>query len=464
MSKHRKIAAVAIIGATLSMAAYSETLEEVYQRALQNDHQFKAAQAAFAGGQENVAIGRAGLLPQIDGGYRHTRRESVIPLNDESGDMETTTTSKVLSAQVVQPLFNLAAWHNYRRGKSLANLAEAQFGVARQDLVLRAAEAYFDALNAVDNLETAVAEESALAHQLEQTKQRFEVGLTAITEVHEAQAAYDSAVALRLTAEGNLGIAFEALEVITGKPYNQLAPISNDFPVDNPVPADRHEWVELAVQNNYSLKVASLNAQAARRNAQARTSDHLPTVAGRLDYSDTSSDRDIVIAGNDMGPGESFFPEGEETSISVTVNVPLFAGGGVSAQRRQAQNQFLEAQENFYQAQRDTVQATRSLHLSVATSVASVKARKQAITSSRSALEATQAGYDVGTRDLVDVLNAQRALYSAQRDYYDALYTYILNSLRLKSAAGILSGEDLADLSQWLDASNPVSKHAANNN
>lgn len=458
MSKHLKIAAVAIVGAALSMTAYSETLEEVYQRALRNDHQFKAAQAAFAGGQENVAIGRAGLLPQIDGGYRHTRRESVIPLSDEPGDRETTTTSKVLSAQVVQPLFNLAAWHNYRRGKSLANLAEAQFGVARQDLVLRAAEAYFDALNAVDNLETAVAEESALAHQLEQTRQRFEVGLTAITEVHEAQAAYDSAVALRLTAEGNLGIAFEALEVITGKPYNQLAPISDDFPVDNPVPADRHEWVELAVQNNFSLKVASLNAQAARRNAQARTSDHLPTIAGRLDYSDTSGDRV-----DDMQPDERFFSEGEETSISVTVNVPLFSGGGVSAQRRQAQNQYLESQENFYQAQRDTVQATRSLHLSVATSVASVKARKQAITSSRSALEATQAGYDVGTRDLVDVLNAQRALYSAQRDYYDALYTYILNSLRLKSAAGILSGEDLADLSQWLDASNPVSKSAVNN-
>ena len=443
---------VAILG--LSAAVHGETLEEIYQQALLNDHQFKAAQAAYAGGQENLAIGRAGLLPQIGASYQYSRSESTIePMNGSPGE-ERTTTSKILGAELVQPLFDMAAWYNYRRGKSLSNLAEAQFHLAEQDLIIRTAEAYFEALKAVDNLETAIAEESALGHQLEQTKQRFEVGLTAITEVHEAQAAYDSSVALRLTTEGNLGIAFEALEVLTGRPYNQLAPIQDRFPVDKPVPADRHEWVELAVQNNFSLNAASLSAEAAKRAAKAQTSQHLPTVSGRLAYNDTSRDNDLIGVG--VG-GQPLF-EGEETSIGVTVSLPLFAGGGLSAQRRQAHQQYLQTQEEFYQAQRDVVQDTRSLYLSVVTSVASVKARQQAITSSRSALEATQAGYDVGTRDLVDVLNAQRSLYSAQRDYYDALYTYVLNSLRLKAAAGLLSGEDIASLNQWLDQQNPVTK------
>ncbi len=458
--RFRQTIALAITSFGLAMAAHGETLEQIYQQALLNDHEFKAAQAAFAAGQENLAIGRAGLLPQIGGTYVYSRRELTEDRTDGAGEEETTTTSKVLSAELRQPLFDLSAWYNYQRGDSLSSLAEAQFGAEKQDLIIRTAEAYFDALKAVDNLETAIAEESALSHQLEQTKQRFDVGLTAITEVHEAQAAYDTAVALRLTTEGNLGIAFEALEVLTGEPHDQLAPIRDNFPVDRPVPADRHEWVEMAVQNNYSLSAASFNAQAARQTSRAQTSEHLPTVYGQLGYSDTSTDSELagLPAGPDVGLN-SFIREGEETSVSVTVSLPLFTGGGTSARRRQAQQESLQAQEEFYQAQRDVVQSTRSLHLSVVTSVASVKARQQAITSSRSALEATQAGYDVGTRDLVDVLNAQRNLYSAQRDYYDALYTYVLNSLRLKAAAGTLSAEDIAALNQWLDPQNPVSKN-----
>ena len=445
--------ATAIAALGFCVSAHSETLDNIYQQALLNDHQFKAAQAAYAGGQENRAIGRAGLLPQIGGSYQYSRVEHTSPPRDD-GIVESTTTSKTLQVELNQPLFDLTAWHNYKRGDALSDQAAALFGVAKQDLIIRTAEAYFDALNAVDNLETAIAEEQALSHQLEQTRQRFEVGLTAITEVHEAQAAYDTAVALRLTTEGNLGIAFEALEVLTGAPYTQLAPIKDNFPVTRPEPADRHEWVEFALKNNYSLAAASLNAKAARSTARARASDHLPIVTGQLAYGDTDSDMETLL---NNSPIPSDDPrEGEDASVSIILSVPLYYGGGISASRRQAHQQYLEAQEEFLQTQRDIVQSTRSLHLSVVTSVASVKAREQAITSSRSALEATQAGYDVGTRDLVDVLNAQRSLFSAQRDYYDALYTYVLNSLRLKAAAGMLSAEDIVDLNLWLDQQNPV--------
>lgn len=457
MNKHLHRAVVtAVVAVGFSASVQSETLDEIYQQALKNDHQFQAAQAAYAAGQENVAIGRASLLPQIGGNYQYSRREITENGDGNNGDSETTTTTKVLSAELNQPLFNMAAWYNYKRGKSLADLAGAQYALAKQDLIIRTAEAYFDALKAIDNLETTIAEENALEQQLEQTRQRFEVGLTAITEVHEAQAAYDSAVALRLTAEGNLGIAFEALEVLTGRPHKQLAPIEDDFPVAKPVPADRHEWVQYAMENNYSLASAAFSAQAARRSARSQASEHLPTLSARLAYSDTNSDSEVVGTDIGVGDGASFLRDGEETSASVILSIPLYSGGGVSASRRQAQYQYQEAQQEFYQAQRDVVQNTRSLHLSVVTSVASVKARQQAITSSQSALEATQAGYDVGTRALVDVLDAQRAVFSAQRDYYDALYTYILNSLRLKAVAGMLSGEDVSDLNQWLNEQNQV--------
>jgi outer membrane protein len=457
MAKHftrTLVAAVTALG--LCANAHSDTLIEIYQQALENDHQFQAAQAASAAGQQNLAIGRSRLLPQIGGSYQYARRE--LTQNDGNGDAESTTTTKSLNAELTQPLFNLAAWYSYRRGDALADLAAAQFAQAKQNLIIRTAEAYFEALNAVDTLETAIAEESALEQQLEQTKQRFEVGLTAITEVHEAQAAYDSAVALRLLAEGDLGIAFEALEVITGRPHEQLAPLQDNFPVTKPEPADREEWVEAAAENNFALQAAALNARAAKRAARAQASEHLPTVSGRLAYSDTNSDREMATAGPGVGPGSNFLFEGEETSASIVLNVPLYSGGRISATRRQAHYQFLEARQEFFQAQRDVVQQTRSLYLSVVTSVATVKARQQAVTSSRSALEATKAGYDVGTRDLVDVLNAQRALYSAQRDYYDALYTYVLNSLRLKASAGMLSSEDVAELNQWLNPQNPVSQ------
>ncbi|TQV75928.1 TolC family outer membrane protein [Exilibacterium tricleocarpae] len=460
---------LAAILSAASISAGANTLQEIYLLALENDHQLKADEAAYRAGLEQKTILRADLLPQINATatYSDTTQDldnvrsfifqddsdpnapPTVTRSETVGEEETETTTYTVS--LTQPLFNLTAWFDYKRGVVLGEQAEAQFGADQQALIIRVSEAYFNVLRAVDNLETSIAEEKALGHQLEQTKQRFEVGLTAITDVHEAQASFDDATAVTLEARGNLGIAFEALEVITGTSHEAIAPLQEKFPVVNPEPAARHEWVDFALKNNYALKVAKLAAEASRQNSRARRSGHLPTLVGNLNYRDSSGDG---IDTEDFDTSSDV----EEQTISIELTVPLYSGSRISGQRRQAYQQFLQNQELYNRTQRDTIQQARSFHLEVVTDVAQVKARAQAITSSLSALEATQAGYDVGTRNLVDVLVAQRNVYQARRNYSDALFDYVVNMLRLKEVAGNLSPEDVIKLNQWLEAGKPISR------
>ncbi|WP_086933910.1 TolC family outer membrane protein [Agarilytica rhodophyticola] len=439
----------AFLTIAVSSFSHGETLNEIYQQALQNDHQFRAAKAAYLAGKEEKNRGRAGLLPQVVGTANKTEGELEEsgtrfnqPVNTDPADSESTLYQVVLT----QPLFDMAAWHTYQRGKLDSKVAHAEYEAARQLLIRRVAEAYLNVLLAVDNFETARAEENANSHQLEQTRKRFEVGLTAITDVHEAQASYDNSLARRLLQEGNVGIAFEALEVITGHSYRYLAPLKEDFPINPPSPIDREEWVQFSMDNNFTLAAASLRSKSSQQSAKIARAGHLPTVEANLSYSDS----------NDVNN----FSNVDRTSsgVSIDLRLPIFSSGGVSATRRQAAQRYYEAKENYLQARRDTIQNARSSHLTVVTDVATVKARRQAITSSQSALEATQAGYEVGTRDLVDVLIAQRTLYTAQRDYSDSLYTYIQDTLRLKEVAGILTEKDIVELDNWLDTSRQVNR------
>lgn len=434
-----------------SSFSYSETLEEIYKQALENDHLFRAAQASYDAGKEAKNLGRAGLLPSLNGSASWQSFEREDTLNEvppEVSNSDSTTTGYSISLE--QVLFDMSAWHNYKRGEASAEASAAQLKSAEQNLIIRTAQAYFDALKAVDDLETALSEEDALKHQLEQTRQRFQVGLTAITEVHEAQAAFDSSTVNRLTAEGQLGIAFEALEVITGRPTNILSPLSKEFPVVNPTPADREQWVEFALENNYNLSAASLRAKSAKEDAKSAKSGHYPTVTASASVTNnTIEDNEFPVPDLDR----------EDQMIALNLRVPLFNGGGVSAARRQASANAEFERENYLQTQRDVIQNARSLHLAVVTGAASVKARAQAITSSQSALDATQAGYEVGTRDLVDVLNAQRNLFRAQRDYSAALYAYVIFTLQLKEVAGMLEPKDVTELSNWLDANKSVRRY-----
>lgn len=422
--------------------AQANSLMDVYELALQNDAQLKADKAKYEAGLANKTIYRAGLLPQVNANVTYAdtdseTTESIFP--DEIGEANSTSTGWGISLE--QPLFNMNRWYTYKQGTKLSEQAEAQFGADQQSLIVRTATAYFNVLRAIENLEATISEEQALAQQLEQAKQRFEVGLTAITEVHEAQAAYDSATAATLEARGLIGINFEALEVLTGRPESAIAPLSEQFPVIAPTPTNRADWVEFSLKNNYNLQASKLQAEALHQNAKATKSNHLPTLSASLTHNDRTSENDDNV---------TLFSD-DETTVALTLRVPIFSGGETSGRSRQAYAQYTQYQELYNNTQRNVIQNARSLHLIVETDVARVQARKQAIVSNQSALEATKSGYEVGTRNLVEVLLAQRNLYQARRDYSAALFDYVINSFKLREVAGMLTPADVQAIDKWLE-------------
>ena len=441
--KKTKLYLLVSLFSLVPFTANANSLMDVYELALKNDAQLKADEARYQADREAKALGRAGLLPQINARASLSRSDSESTNNLTNTSVKSDSDSQGWDITLNQPLFDMAAWYNYQRGSKLTELAEAQYSADQQNLIVRVATAYFDVLRAIDNLEATIAEEQALAKQLEQAKQRFAVGLTAITEMHEAQAAYDSAAAATLEARGLIGINFEALEVLTGRQETMVAPLSAKFPVIAPSPANRADWVEFALKNNYSLKAAKLQADSYLDSAKAAKAGHLPTLDLSLGYSESDSDGDEA--------GVDFDNTREGSSASLTLNVPIYTGGRTSASRRQAYANYNQFFELYNSTQRNVIQSTRSLHLTMDTDVARIQARKQAVISNQSALEATQSGYEVGTRNLVEVLLAQRNLYQARRSYSDALFDYVINSFRLREAAGMLTPADVQAIDQWLE-------------
>jgi outer membrane protein len=460
LSKRIPLLLSSLLVAGISIHSSAETLKDVYSLSLDNDPQLRADEYAYKAGKEALTIGRSYLLPQItaQAAYSDTEQTNSQPFitGQAPVQFETESQNSTYSATLTQPIFNMAAWFGYKQGKSLSQLAEAQFSAAQQNLIIRTSEAYFNVLRAIDNMTTAQSEEKALHHQLEQTRQRFEVGLTAITDVHEAQAAYDNATATTLGAKGQLGISFEELSALTGQSHDKVAPLVQAFPVNNPVPATREAWVEASLKNNYSLKTAKLNSKASKSNARSKASSHMPTITAQVIYTDMNDTNTVFSSSTGRFSNDARTFDG--TTFGIQLDIPIFSGLRSSGERRQAYAQHGEAQEIYNKTQRDIIQGSRALHLSVVTGVAQVKARQQAITSSNSALEATQAGYEVGTRNLVDVLIAQRNLFNAKRNFDNTRYDYIINMLKLKEVAGNLTPEDILTLDKWLDIENQVKR------
>lgn len=431
----------------------ADTLADIYEMAVKNDATLKAAEATYRANIETENQAFSALLPQIDAYGEYSEEDtntesnnalSLQPKADRESDSDTTT----ISISLRQKLFDLSSWYQFKSGKQTTRQAEAELAFNQQDLIVRVAEAYFNVLRSLDNLEASKAEERATKRQLEQTQQRFDVGLIAITDVHEARAVYDSTVVRRLTDEGQLGTSYEALMVLTGQPHANLWLLGKDFPVINPDPMQRDEWVQFALKNNNALKAAIYQAEAAHQTATSQKMNHAPTVTGSVVYNDSEQDGDLSdnISGNDY----PFDNNSDGYTWSIRLNVPLFSGGYVSASRRQAYEQYNVALQNKIERQRTVIQNARASHITVVNDVQRVKARQQAIISTSSALDATQAGYEVGTRNIVDVLQAQRSLYSSIRDYANSRYDYVINMLKLKRAAGTLTPQDVYDINKWL--------------
>jgi len=433
----------------------ADTLNDIYESALLNDPVLRAARASFNAERETKNIARGALLPQlaISGDYT----ESEINNNPPSlitGLIDTDTTTYGVSLS--QAFFDMPSWYSFKSGKALSDSAQAQFAADQQSLIIRVSEAYFNVLRAYDNLQTRSAEQRAIQRQLEQTRERFEVGLLPVTDVHEAQAVFDDAAVNSLEARGALNIAFEGLQVLTGRDHEALAGLTETFMATNPEPLSNQEWVDFAIGNNFQLKVAELGKDAAYNSAKAAAAARLPKITGRASYYETDAHSISYTDGiSSAGPIES---QQDGHSFVVSVTMPIWMGGSVDAKRRQAKQRSIASNEGYTATKRNVIQASRSLHQLVLTNTARVKARKQSITSADSALQATQAGYEVGTRNIVDVLVAQRSVYQARRSYANARYDYILSMMRLKEVAGQLAPDDIYQLNGWLDPQLVIAK------
>ncbi len=416
---------------------FAQNLLEVYELALEQDAQLKIAESEYLAATEALPIALSARRPQVNFSANGTIREGVSSLSSPSSS---TTNSIGYALNLSQNIYNAETL-------ALVNVAEAQVAKAladleasRQDLVLRVAERYFGILANQDNVAFATAEKTAIGRQLEQAQKRFEVGLIAITDVHEAQARYDSAVARELLTQNLLDNAFQALQVIIAEaPSLKLAQLGKKLELDLPEPAQIAKWVEIAAQNNRSLisALAALKAAEHARDQQAGSDD--PTVDFIASYTDTRFDDD------NLGDYDN-----NDISLSVQLNMPLFTGGRINAEKQRAESEYQAARNSALLQRRLTSQQTRDAYLGVVSGISQVKALRQALSSSTIALKATEAGFEVGTRTSVDVLISLQETYAAQRDYARARYDYLINILKLKQAAGLLNIDDLAEINRWL--------------
>lgn len=468
-----KCTVVALTALALSINASSlqaDSLRDIYELALENDAQLKAEEAVYLARREVENLGRSQLLPQVSTAYSYQDSEidtdgkgpifgqDGISIEDTSSNLDIDTDGYTVSLR--QAIFDLPAWFGFKSGKEVTKEAEATFASNQQNLIVRVVEAYLLVLRAQDNLAASQAQERAFERQLEQTQQRFEVGLIAITDVYEAQAARDLSQVERIVDENNVSVALERLSVLTGQRHSNLDVLKEDFKIRPPDPIDRAAWVDFALANNFQLKAAGYREEAARQTAKADKLEHAPKVSGGYDYSDfdTNGSRSVKPDTGIVSPPDS---SDEQHVWQISVNLPLYSGGAISANRRASAQEFNAAREERINLTRNTVTNTRSLHMTVVSDVSRIAARKQSIISSKSSLDATQAGYEVGTRNVVDVLNAQNTLFSAERDYANSRYDYIINLLRLKEQAGLLSPEDVIRLETNLEPAPPPTATAA---
>ncbi|MDC0141486.1 TolC family outer membrane protein [Gammaproteobacteria bacterium] len=421
----------------------SENLSDVYELALKNDPLLRAAEATYRAGKENKAQGIAGLLPTLSIGGSTNWNEYRI-----EEQLQDQYNSNSYYGNINQPIFRLDKWFQFERGTALSESAEAEFAYQQQETMIRVASAYFNVLNSFDNLNAAEAEEKAIQRQRDLAKKRFDVGLAAITEVQETQAAYDLTIVSRIARQAQLDSAQETLTSIIGRDITLLSPLADDFEISLPDPLDRESWVSLGLKNNYQLKSAKLQRDAAQASARASASNHLPQIdlVGRISQSTSKQGKFGGFIQNPL-----FGIEQDTRQYSIQFNLPLYAGGAISSARRQAYANYDRSKEQAIYTERSTIRDVRSNHFGVQTQVANVTARKQALASAESALKATEVGYEVGTRNTVDLLDAQKRLFQAQRDYASSRYEYIISMLRLKASVGSLNPNDLLNISNQME-------------
>ncbi|MCC2958035.1 TolC family outer membrane protein [Massilia sp. IC2-477] len=450
----KPLLAVLVASALFSLNASAADLIQVYQQALANDANFASARASAAAGRERIAQGRAGLLPTIGitgSSVKNDRdgspwNEGQLVPNASGGQtrvLGTGTNERTTEYTIglTQPLFRWDRWETYQQSKLQQAIAEAQFAQAQQELITRVAQAYFDVLAAQDKLESTRAQKTAVTEQLASAKRNFEVGTQTITDTHEAQAAYDLVIAQEFAAVNDLDNKRNTLQAIIGTEPTNLAPLKAGIALTAPSPANPDPWVSAAESQNYGVTVQQLAVEVAKREISKTRAGHYPT----LDLVASSSRQDTSGRVNNVSGVN------RNNGIGVQFSVPIFNGFGVTSRVRETIALEDKARNDLEATRRQAALQARQAYLGVNSGMAQVKALEAAEVSSQSALESNKLGYQVGVRINIDVLNAQRQLYSTRTDLSRARYDTILNGLRLKAASGSLRESDLAAVNALLE-------------
>lgn len=433
-----------VITSGLSINAYATDLMDVYQQALESDTAFKNAYDTYMANAEAIPQARSALLPQVNitGQVAHNSlhlSDGVFTIPDQfynSGQWQLVAS---------QALFNYEAWAKVKQAKASVKSAQATFNDAAQDLILRTAKAYFDVLYAQDTLNFAEAKKRANKRQYDQASQRFEVGLDAITSVYEAKAAYDQSIATVIASRNNKENQYENLRKLTNHVYESLAPLrDNKIPLVKPEPNNADEWVDTGLRQNYKLFAAKYNLEMARENVKALSAGNWPVIA----LQSTTNQVYNQVNAHDNNP---ILPQNQkQANIALALNFPVFQGGLVRSQTRQAQHNFQASSEQVEQVYRTVVVNSRIAFNTITDGISKVKADRQTIISQQNSLQSTEAQFEVGTRTMVDVVNAQQRLFEAQQQLANDQYNLINAVLTLKYLAGTLNVQDIELINSWL--------------
>ena len=438
-----KKAAVFAALASLAAPSFGEDLMEVYRDAQRYDAQYSAARYALEAGREKLPQGRALVLPTLGLTGNLTRQRVDSSSHDPTLAPSFLRYPRAYGYQLTfsQPIFRRQNWLQYDQAGLQVRQAEATFGQAGQDLILRVAQAYFDVLAAQDTLDVVRTQKTAISEQLAQAKRNFEVGTATITDTHEAQARADLIQAQEIAAQNDLDNRRRALQLITGKEYTQFKPLRPDVRLSQPNPTDMQTWVELAEKQSYLVQIQQATSEIASLEAKRNNAAHLPTLDLVATHGQTNQTGTLTSGvGNDL----------TITSIGLQLAMPLYQGGALNSRDRESAALSLKSKDDLESTRRSSALATRQSYLSVINGIAQVGALEQALVSSQSALDSNKLGYEVGVRINIDVLNAQQQLFSTQRDLAVARYNTITNHLRLKAAAGSLIEQDLEEVNRAL--------------
>lgn len=450
---------LAVLTSSIILPAQAADLVTITRDALSNNAALASARSELSGVEAGRDVARGGLLPQVNasGNVVHHRQydsqSSARPVTgDGTGDGTGVGTgvdftgvggsddrynTASLSLEATQALFNAVTRQEVNQAERQIDQQIYLLAATEQQLLIDVSSAYFDILRAHEILDVQLAQERAIGRQLEQASEQFEVGLIAITEVEEARASFDQSRAARIAAESNLQVAFEVLEQLTGNRYAKIEGLG-DMPITLPTPTSRDYWIEQALERNPQVLAQQAGVELSRTGVEIARAGRLPTVQAFANYQYAESDVD-GLSGHDSS-----------SQVGLSANLPIYTGGSTSARIRQGTFQLESSQYDFESQRRTTIQQVRSLYTQVSNNVETVDARQQAIVSTRSALEATQAGYEVGTRNIVDVLNAEQNLYNAISNYAEARYDYVINLLSLRQQSGLLDVPAIEEVNAWL--------------